>query len=114
MFSVVATLIYIPTNRTQEFSFLHILTNAYFISFFLIYFFNLHPSYLAYSATMISGVDSLMPLTHLAHPPVPTIPPATLCLFYLRLSFVTLSVFILLLFPFPYVHLFCVLKSSHE
>ena len=34
---------------------------------------------------MISGVDSLVPLTHLAHPP-PTTPPATLSLFSIFMS----------------------------
>ena len=59
---------------------------------------------------MISGVHSLMPLTHLAHPP-PTTSPATLCSLYLRLlCFVPFPVFILFFLPFPYVHLFCVLN----
>ena len=60
---------------------------------------------------MISGVDSLVPLTHLAHPP-PTPPPATLSLFSIFKSllwFASLSVFILFLLPFLYVYLFWVL-----
>ena len=36
---------------------------------------------------MISGVDSLMPLTHLSHSPPPITPPATLCSLYLRVSY---------------------------
>ena len=65
---------------------------------------------------MISGVDSLVPLTHLAHPP-PTTPLVTLSLFSIFMSlfcFVPLPVSILFLFPFPYVRLFCLLKSSYE
>ena len=60
---------------------------------------------------MISGVDSLMPLTHLAHPP-PTTLPVTLCVLRIgeSLMFCPLPVFILFLLPFPYVHLFCVLS----
>ena len=65
---------------------------------------------------MISGVRSLMPLTHLAHTP-PTTPLVTLSLLSIFMSlfcFVPLLVFMLFLFLFPYVHLFCVLKSSYE
>ena len=65
---------------------------------------------------MISGVDSLMPLTHLAHSP-PTTPPATLCLisiFKSLICFVCHPIFILFLLPFLCVHLFCILKSSYE
>ena len=64
---------------------------------------------------MISGVDSLMPLTHLAHPSShnPSGNPL-FSIFNSLLCFVPLPIFILFLLPFPYVHLFCVLKSSYE
>ena len=72
--------------------------------FILFIFFNLHPSQLAYSATTISGIDSLSPLRI----PPPTTPPVTLSLFSIFVSllcFVPLPVFLLFLFPFPYVQL---------
>ena len=57
---------------------------------------------------MISGVDSLVPLTHLVHPPshTPSSNPQFVIPIYESLWFVPLPVFILFLFPFPYVHLF--------
>ena len=64
---------------------------------------------------MISGVNSLMPLTHLIHPHSHN--PSNNPLFSTfkgLLCFVALPVFILFLLPFPYLHLFCVLKSSYE
>ena len=64
---------------------------------------------------MISGVDSLVPLTHLAHPPSHN--PSSNSLFSIfqsLLCFVPHPDFILFLFPFPFVHLFSVLKSSYE
>ena len=64
---------------------------------------------------MISGADSLMPLIHLAHPPSHNTSSNPLCSAYLRLlCFVPLPVFILFLLPYPYAHLFCILKSSYE
>ena len=64
---------------------------------------------------MISGVDSLVSLTHLPHPPSynPSSNPQ-FSIFMSLFCFVPLPVFILFLFPFPYVHLFRLLKSSYE
>ena len=56
-----------------------------------------------------------MPLAHLAHPP-PHNPYSTPQFSIVKglLCFVPLSVFILLLLPFPYVHLFCILNFTYE
>ena len=64
---------------------------------------------------MISQVDSLMALTHLAHAPShnPSSNPL-FSIFKSVLRFVPFPVFILFLLPFPYVQMFCILKSSYK
>ena len=79
----------------------------YFFFNFLFYFLKFI-SNLAYSETMISEVNSLMPLTYLAHPPLPqSLQQPSVCFLYLRVSSVlSLSLF-LYYFCFPSLMFIC-------
>ena len=65
---------------------------------------------------MISGVDSLMPLTHLAHPPSHTYSsnPLFVLHIYESLMFCPPPCFYIIFASLPYVHVFCMFKSSCE
>ena len=89
------------------------LFSFFFFKIFLLYhffnfmFLNLHPNYLAYGATMISGVDSLVPLTHVAHPPSHTATSNPLFVLHIKVSSVLSASLFLYYFCFPSLMFIC-------